>query len=97
SPGGELEAEKRRGFSLFHRVTGAVGARKPEAPEASVAQTGVPGPAPRTAPPAPSSPAPADNAHAQPDLGTLQPERPTGSSEEDDLLEIPAFLRRQAN
>jgi cell division protein FtsZ len=34
---------------------------------------------------------------AQPRLTPLEPEQATGTSKEDDLLDIPAFLRRQAN
>jgi cell division protein FtsZ len=34
---------------------------------------------------------------AQPRLAPLDPEERTGGSKEDDLLDIPAFLRRQAN
>jgi cell division protein FtsZ len=30
-------------------------------------------------------------------LGSLEPEERTGNNKEDDLLDIPAFLRRQAN
>jgi cell division protein FtsZ len=33
----------------------------------------------------------------QPRLTPLEPEERTGNSKEDDLLDIPAFLRRQAN
>jgi cell division protein FtsZ len=49
----------------------------------------VPPPAPRSAP-LPARP-------AQPRLAPLEPEERGGASKEDDLLDIPAFLRRQAN
>jgi cell division protein FtsZ len=68
--------------SLFARVT----RRIPAAPKPAVA------PAPRvTAPTPPAAP-------QQPRLGALDPgERIAQSQTEDDLLDIPAFLRRQAN
>jgi cell division protein FtsZ len=34
---------------------------------------------------------------AQPRLAPLEPEERSGNSKEDDLLDIPAFLRRQEN
>jgi cell division protein FtsZ len=42
-------------------------------------------------------PAAAAARQAQPRLGPLEPEERRGNSKEDDLLDIPAFLRRQAN
>ena len=70
--------------SLIERMTG-VGRARPTAP-----------PPPRT-PPQPQ-PAPAAVRAAPPRLTPLEPEeRPGASSKEDDLLDIPAFLRRQAN
>ena len=51
----------------------------------------------RPTPPAPRPPAPPAKPLAQPRLVPLEPDdRPT-LSKEDDLLDIPAFLRRQAN
>jgi cell division protein FtsZ len=88
--------EKKRAFStLFERVTGS---RRTEtaAPAAPPAQraiptlgTGIPTRAQMTE----SNIAPA----GQPRLGIDAPARPKVSTPEDDLLEIPAFLRRQAN
>ena len=46
---------------------------------------------PQMAPPAAARPA------APPRLTPLEPEERPGVSTEDDLLDIPAFLRRQAN
>jgi len=46
--------------------------------------------APEPAPPPPANP-------AQPRLAPLEPEDRPGLSKDDDLLDIPAFLRRQAN
>jgi cell division protein FtsZ len=68
--------------SLFERVT----RRVPAAPKQAAA------PAPRvTAPTPPAAP-------QQPRLGALDPgDRLSQSQTEDDLLDIPAFLRRQAN
>jgi cell division protein FtsZ len=70
--------EKRRGPSLFERVTGTGRAR------AQAAQA-----------PAPAAPAPAPT--AQPRLGGLDPVDRAAQPAQDDLLDIPAFLRRQAN
>jgi cell division protein FtsZ len=67
---------KRRGPSLFERVTG-VGRVRPAASPAAQ----------------PDRPAP-----AQPRLGAIDPADRLGvSKSEDELLDIPAFLRRQAN
>jgi cell division protein FtsZ len=70
--------------SLFERVTKAsrlLHREEPEAPSRVAAPTPAPAPAPVT---------------AQAKLGTLEPTERPGAKEED-LLDIPAFLRRQAN
>jgi cell division protein FtsZ len=72
---------KGRAPSLIERVTG-IGRARPAAPP----------PIPRPAPP----PAAAKLAQ-QPRLTPLEPDQKPGLSKEDDLLDIPAFLRRQAN
>jgi cell division protein FtsZ len=74
---------KSRGQSLFERVTG-VSRRAPAEAET----------APRTMPPAPRTTSPAP---AQPRLGPLDPADRLNANKEEDLLDIPAFLRRQAN
>jgi cell division protein FtsZ len=75
---------KGRVPSLIERVTG-VGRGRATVPE----------PAPR--PPAPvTKPAPPPPT-AQPRLTPLEPDDRPNLSKEDDLLDIPAFLRRQAN
>jgi len=52
----------------------------------------------RARPPVPAPrPAPTPARTAQPRLAPLEPEERPGTSKEDDLLDIPAFLRRQAN
>ena len=52
---------------------------------------------PRVVPQAPARPMPTPAAAPQPKLGGLDPaERPVAQGQED-LLDIPAFLRRQAN
>jgi cell division protein FtsZ len=85
----EPKVEKPRTPSLFERVTGA--ARRQPAP--------APVQPPRTErvapPPVQSQPQP----QQQPRLGQLDPSErlPGSSAAEDDLLDIPAFLRRQAN
>jgi cell division protein FtsZ len=79
-------AYKMRGPSLFERVTG-VGRGRPT-PAAPPPIT--------TGPVAPAQPTAAQP--QQPRLGPLDPaDRVTVSKGEEDLLEIPAFLRRQAN
>src|SRR5581483_9356355 len=80
------KAEKPRMPSLFERVTGAAARRvKPAAAE------------PRPAEPTLGAPAAAP-ASPQPSLGQVDPsERLAASQPGDDLLDIPAFLRRQAN
>jgi cell division protein FtsZ len=74
---------KARTPSLIERVTGIGRARNP-AP--------APAPVPRPAPAAVAA-KPAQ----QPRLTPLEPDQKPGVSKEDDLLDIPAFLRRQAN
>jgi cell division protein FtsZ len=74
---------KGRVPSLIERVTG-VGRARATAPE----------PAPR--PPVPPG-KPASQPNAQPRLAPLEPDDRPNLSKEDDLLDIPAFLRRQAN
>ncbi|MBO0737823.1 MAG: cell division protein FtsZ [Alphaproteobacteria bacterium] len=74
---------KRRVPSLIERVTG-VGRARATSPE----------PPPRP----PAQPAkPAAQSAAQPRLAPLEPDDRPNLSKEDDLLDIPAFLRRQAN
>jgi cell division protein FtsZ len=69
--------------SLIGRVTGVGRARAtPPAPPTPPREQ------PRTA--APGRP-------TQPRLAPLEPEERPGTAKEDDLLDIPAFLRRQAN
>lgn len=113
------EEKKRRGPSLFERMTGTGRSRSGEPPStkgrAPSLQTKRPSPptpppapkmesqppatepqAQRTAAPAPQAAlapaaAPAPAADAAADAGRLAPQP------EDELLEIPAFLRRQAN
>jgi len=127
---GAAQTEKRRGRSLFQKVTGAVNslvtdeeqgraAAAPapaKAPAAPVAPEPAPAPsltAPTPTPPAvsqePAAEAPveapaepaaetAPPAPAQPSLTNLEPDgRPQAASSDEDTLEIPAFLRRQAN
>jgi cell division protein FtsZ len=79
APRAEPVKEKRRGPSLFERVTGTGRARAQAQPAA--------------APAAPAAAAPA----AQPRLGGLEPADRASQPAQDDLLDIPAFLRRQAN
>ena len=73
-----------RAPSLFERVTGVGRARSAQAEPVTAAPV---------TPPQPPASQP-----QQPRLGPLDPaDRVTVSKGEEDLLEIPAFLRRQAN
>jgi cell division protein FtsZ len=88
------QPERRRAPNLFARVTGAAWARS-SGPAERTEPTPAPLPAttPATAIPAkPASPAP------QSRLAGLDPQdRGSATKTEEDLLDIPAFLRRQAN
>jgi cell division protein FtsZ len=90
------QPERKRSYSLFERVTGA--AKRAEAAAAQAAS-----PPQRAAPPLgtsmpsrPQQPEPSPAQMGQPRLGIDNPVRSGGGSTEPDL-EIPAFLRRQAN
>ena len=85
APAPEPKADKPWTQTLFGRVTGAATRRvRPAAAEPTLA----------AAKPA----APAPTVSVQPTLGAVEPsERPAASQPADDLLDIPAFLRRQAN
>jgi cell division protein FtsZ len=76
---------KGRVPSLIERVTGVGRARH------------APPPAPPAAEPARPPAAPAKQAQAQPRLTPLEADERPNLAKEDDLLDIPAFLRRQAN
>jgi len=102
---GADDAAKTKGPSLFERVTGGAKNRvamfgqskTDEAPQPSpaVASEPAPKPAMRTSS---RSGGGAQQALLEPTLGGLDPqERLQTSPSEDDLLDIPAFLRRQAN
>jgi cell division protein FtsZ len=93
---------RARGPSLIERVTGVgrvrASAPPPAAPAIPPAAPAAPTPpvaAPRQPPTVP--PAAAQQRQNQPRLAPLDPEERGAGSKEDDLLDIPAFLRRQAN
>jgi cell division protein FtsZ len=65
-------------------------------PPAAPTATATAAPAPPTAPRPATAPSGAPRP-AQPRLASLEPEEQSASAKEDDLLDIPAFLRRQAN
>jgi cell division protein FtsZ len=81
--------ERTSGLDLFKRVTGLASLRRPST----------------TAKPAPVAPAPTktemlvkESPRTASQIGGLNPsDRPQAARQEDDLLDIPAFLRRQAN
>jgi cell division protein FtsZ len=88
-PAAAAAAQKKlRGPSLFERVTGVGRARQAATDE-------------RAARPTPAQPAApmAGGGTAQPRLGTLDPADRLGGGpkSDEDMLDIPAFLRRQAN
>jgi cell division protein FtsZ len=85
----------KSGTRLFRAITGlGLSGKREDAAEAASAETRTAASAPQQ--PAAESPAPAKP--AQPRLGALNPgDRVRSSQKEDDLLDIPAFLRRQAN
>ena len=87
---------KPRTPSLFERVTNAgrmlQAAEEPAAPAPQVAPVARPAAAPAMAPAPAPMPAP-----AQPTLASVQQPAERSRPKDEDLLEIPAFLRRQAN
>ena len=91
SPAADPARQRGRGPSLIERVTGV--GRRATPPAAAPVPAPSPVAPPRPAAPPPQQPRPAQ----QPRLAPLEPEERTGNSKEDDLLDIPAFLRRQAN
>ena len=99
--GGSADDSRRKGPNLFQRITGAARDAKPEMPAARANP-----PAARTAPEQPAIASTPDNreetaaqpAPQQARLSGVDPDdRLKTSQSDDDLLEIPAFLRRQAN
>ncbi|HEV8014277.1 MAG TPA: cell division protein FtsZ [Stellaceae bacterium] len=99
--GGRPQQKPSRVPSLFERVTKAgrlLHREEPEPPVARAAPVAAAAPAPVAAPaPAPApAPTPTPAPAAQAKLGPLDPTERPGAKEED-LLDIPAFLRRQAN
>jgi cell division protein FtsZ len=95
--GGSADDARRKGPNLFQRITGAARDAKPEIPAARVNP-----PAARTAPEQPAIASTPDKreetAPQQARLSGVDPDdRLKTSQSDDDLLEIPAFLRRQAN
>ena len=81
--GPQAEPRRNSGTSLFRQITG-LGRKAEASPQA---------PAPAAAKPASATPT-----AAQPRLGALSPtDRVRSTQAEDDMLDIPAFLRRQAN
>jgi cell division protein FtsZ len=90
SSAADLARQRGRGPSLIERVTGVGRRAMPPAAAPVMAPTPV-------APPRPAAPPLQPPRAAQPRLTPLEPEERTGNSKEDDLLDIPAFLRRQAN
>jgi cell division protein FtsZ len=95
-----MEQDRRRGPSLFSRVTGSAAAwargaaadMREATPAAASSRLGAPETRPTTQAPArPPQP-------AQARLAGLDPrDRIAGTQAEEELLDIPAFLRRQAN
>ncbi|MGB0630302.1 MAG: cell division protein FtsZ [Alphaproteobacteria bacterium] len=92
--GGQKDDSRRRGGNLFQRITGTGRERRPEPPAAASAAESRPEPAK----PAQIAEKPQETAPQQSRLAGVDPDdRVQTSQGDDDLLEIPAFLRRQAN
>ncbi len=88
----EPPQERRRGLSLFERMTGSGRPQKPKAEEPRLS----PESAPKAV--APSRPAPTQEPSGQASLSGLDSSSASKTSAaEEEMLEIPAFLRRQAN
>jgi cell division protein FtsZ len=89
--GGTADKLRRKGPNLFQRITGS--AREPK-PEAEIPSSSIPTPAK----PSVTSVRQEAEAPRQTSLADVNPEdRVKTPQSDDDLLEIPAFLRRQAN
>ena len=92
--GGSVDDSRRRGPNLFQRITGATRDAKPES--AATATPANPSMARPVSAPQPEKPQ--ETAPQQTRLSGVDPDdRVQTSQTDDDLLEIPAFLRRQAN
>jgi cell division protein FtsZ len=85
--------ERSSGLDLFKRVTGLGSLRRPAAPAKPAAQPSMTAPAPAKSELLVKEPARAPQQMA----GVNPSERPQPARQEDDLLDIPSFLRRQAN
>jgi cell division protein FtsZ len=95
----DMVNQPRKKLGLFERITGARGRAEGEVQPARQVE---PQFARQSAAPAPAQPAAAPVAAApeaprQADLGLAPTVAPAPSRPQDDLLDIPAFLRRQAN
>jgi cell division protein FtsZ len=93
-PTREPAKERSSGLDLFKRVTGLASLRRQPtvAKPASVAPSAMP------ATPAKAEMLVKESPRTAPPMGGLNPaDRPQAARQEDDLLDIPAFLRRQAN
>ncbi|HWD58670.1 MAG TPA: cell division protein FtsZ [Stellaceae bacterium] len=88
---------RARGPSLIERVTGVGRIRATPPPPAAAAPAPSPAAAPLPAQRPATPPQAAAGRPVQPRLPPLEPEERAGNTKEDDLLDIPAFLRRQAN
>ncbi|MFO1059834.1 MAG: cell division protein FtsZ [Dongiaceae bacterium] len=96
-PARPAQPERRRAPNLFARVTGAAWTRS-SGPSERSEPTPAPLPAAATTPATTIPAKPASPAVAQSRLAGLDPqERGNATKNEEDLLDIPAFLRRQAN
>ncbi len=97
APAREQPKERPSGLDLFKKVTGLGGLRRsqPQAKtEPALAQPAAPAPVARQAMPQPSL---KETLRAAQIGGVNPSDRPLTSRQEDDLLDIPSFLRRQAN
>ena len=98
--GGQHAAQRRRNLSLLQKVAGAAkeavaSSARSEAPPVEAKPEPTPAPPVTQPSPPPAPPQSAAPPPAQSSFSGLN--RPARHSTEEDLLEIPAFLRRQAN
>ncbi|WP_022728364.1 cell division protein FtsZ [Fodinicurvata sediminis] len=92
---------RNRAYSLLDRITGGGKGRKSRGEEENQSRGNAPA-QPRVEPSlerGPSRPAAEDNTAQQPTFSGMEPKEHASSSskEDEELLDIPAFLRRQAN
>jgi cell division protein FtsZ len=95
-PSAAPRGDAARSPNIFQRITGLVGGGRPPAPPAGPPVEPVIATRPAEPPPAPTPLRPVTTS-AQPKIAGLDPGERTKTARDEDDLQIPAFLRRQAN